>query len=186
MDYIPLDTFLTEEQIGNLTKLRDYLRDHGDPQYFNMRAFFISPAPGYGIEDVIASDFDLDTYRTRVYSPILDDAPHTCNSVACMVGHGPASGVIIELPKDKERSWFHYAAEAFGAKSSDIFHEEAYNDPSGLLWEWLFTDRWSEIDNTLAGGVKRIDITLEKGIPSNVERILEGRADLLPYEVAYD
>jgi hypothetical protein len=65
----------------------------------------------------------------------------SCGTVACAVGHGPAAGIRIYRDLD----WTDYSARVFGEFEGDY-----------LVWDYMFSPRWSHTDNTPKGAAARI------------------------------
>ena len=76
-------------------------------------------------------------------------APSACGSVACALGHAPS---MVEPPIALE-NWRGYCLRVFGIIEGSI------------AWDWLFSARWADYDNTPAGVVSRIDYYLNNATP---------------------
>ena len=72
----------------------------------------------------------------------------SCGTVACAVGHAPLAGI--------DCSQFDNYADL-------VYYLTNGND--SLLYRWLFSEHWREVDNTSIGAALRIYIALEHGIP---------------------
>ena len=173
--YIPLS--VTVEQRANLETLYAYLATV-DEEHFDMGSFM---KPFYFADD------DTDTFSHNgqliwVAKHIKAGTFHTCNSIACMVGNGPAAGILSIGNED----WFQYARRAFGADDRpgyDAAPESYEASPQNNLWNWAFAGEWDEIDNTPEGGRRRLRLALDKGIPSDYDEQMSGEG---LYECAPD
>lgn len=86
---------------------------------------------------------------------------HNCNTSACAVGWGPTAGIEPKALED----WESYSDRVFvDIESGD--------------WDWLFDDRWEEVDNTPTGAAERIKYSLKHGVPENWYDQMTGEADL--------
>ena len=99
--------------------------------------------------------FDMKSFRHGQYET------HECDSVGCVIGHC----TILDLNP--------LPMSAFG----NIDFVTWSRGFTGLLddgWEWCFSGGWSETDNTPEGAALRIEWLLEKGVPEDWERQMEG------------
>ena len=119
----------------NLQKLADYLRGPEIAMRFDMGSYCRNSAEKQDIHD----------------GDPLNPAEHSCGTVGCALGHGPASGV----DPDKSETWDRYSDRAFGL------------EPWGRDWEWCFGPIWAETDNTPKGAAARIQYLLDYGLPRN-------------------
>ncbi len=102
------------EQRANLAKLADYLiglpADYG---HFNMETFGGLGSEGFGSED---------------YPPAQADTKlHTCGTVACAAGHGPAAGI----PPKQFDTWDSYIERSFGIKRADGLYWDVFSASLG-------------------------------------------------------
>lgn len=114
------------------------------------------------------SHFDMGSYFKKPTdqwgSDPKDAAAHTCGSVACAIGHGPFAG--IPIARD-EYSWTNYAERVFG-----------FSDANNGAGEYLFSNEWEHVDNTVAGAAARIRFVLENGCPDYWRDEIAGNAPL--------
>lgn len=109
--------------------------------------------------------FDIRNYRITDdgYENFLkpSEPEPECGTICCAAGYGPTAGI----PAQKHETWETYVTRAFGAlpDASD------YN-----LWDWAFSAKWVDIDNTPAGAARRIRHYLEHGLPTNIQEQLYG------------
>lgn len=138
-----------ERHKRNLRKLSDYLKS--------------LPADYQRFSMASYYELDVDSVEYRSYNYVRKVE---CGSVACAVGHGPSAGVIISGMYKYMMSWTEYARQAFGAESNQV-------------WQWLFSDKWAETDDTIIGTANRIDWTLEHDvIPADYDLQMKGLAPL--------
>lgn len=74
-----------------------------------------------------------------------------CGTVACAVGHGPAAGILFsstEITRWGFPNWDNYA--------------ERFTEGEGNLFEWLFSSRWVDADNSHYGAAARIRFVLNE------------------------
>lgn len=118
---------------ANLEQIAEYLeRLPSDYAHFSMRYFNTmrtADAIRYGRENG-----GLEKYGS-------------CGTVACVVGHGPAAGILvpescinIDYSGTYAVDWLIYMEEMFG--------HDAYN--------WCFSDGWASFDDTFRGAAARI------------------------------
>jgi len=125
---------LTKFQWGNLQKLRDFLTKN---------------------KKQIEQHFDMITYirvggnNLHLLSDGISELGKTCDSVGCLIGWGPASG-IRSYPKD-EGDWSAYAKRVFGSSEMG----------GSALGPWLLTSNWAGMDNSLEGALWRLNWTLK-------------------------
>lgn len=81
----------------------------------------------------------------------LEGVLNPCSSVCCVVGHCVALDTEINL---KKYSWTY--SFDYGNWSYSFFGFEYDSD----LWNFLFSEIWVYVDNTLKGAIKRIDYVL--------------------------
>lgn len=111
---------------SNFKKLADFLETLHEDQ-FNMRIF---------VGNMSLSEED-DYMRT---------GDHPCGTVACAAGWAPAAGI---LPETTTTYWSDYIRQVF-----------LNGDPRGIavhpVYDWVFADQWSRVDNTPKGAIARI------------------------------
>ncbi len=153
---------LNQEQRANLEKLASYLEGlPEDYAHFDM---------GLYVDD--NGDDDAVAHYARHNGGVA-----SCGTTACAVGHGPAAGVLVDeiFITRWSISWGQYARMAFGC------------GPGSQFFEWLFSEDWSDVDNTHHGAAARIRAFLDKGIPQGWnrynERTLEDVALYAPYRL---
>lgn len=98
------------------------------------------------LEGPLKADFNMSAYCEEF---LYDQS--TCGSVGCALGHGPYAGI----PKTRYESWNRYSERAFGFSNAS------------KEWGWIFSSRWSSVDNSPIGAAKRIRILLDEGLPAN-------------------
>jgi hypothetical protein len=117
----------------NLKKLADYLLKLPENyKGFDMGVYFHDSST----DDYIASQ--------------ADHAKHTCNTVGCAIGHGPA---IKGMKAHKHEYWHDYVLRVCG------FDEES------IEYNWCFEMEWERFDNTPKGAAIRIQMLLDSGVP---------------------
>ena len=88
---------------------------------------------------------------------------HDCISSACAVGH---FAILLGLECGQEGVIDDEGLEI----GWDTFSEEYIGIPQygeqSVIWDWLFSCRWSVLDDTPLGAAARIDRFLERGVPS--------------------
>lgn len=105
------------------------------------RANLIKLANYFSQHKKLKADFDMREYCE--YSHFIN---HTdCGSVGCAIGHGPYAGIY----KCPDESWPIYSERVFGI------------DSRSRLWDFLFSYRWANVDNTKIGVVRRINYVLK-------------------------
>lgn len=102
--------------------------------------------------------FDMEMYRNET----------KCGTVACAAGHGPLAG-IEKLPTE---NWSAYCYRAFGAGVGLV------SLTSLKMWTWLFGSEWKDTDNTPEGAAIRIQILLDRGLPSRYALQMHGAVPL--------
>jgi hypothetical protein len=134
---------ITDIQRENLGKLASYLEGlPEDYQHFEM-ASWTGDADGEAI----------------VNYALHNGGVPSCGTVACAVGHGPAAGILVPekmicpayaaIGLPRRVNWWSYSA-LFARDDSPEF-------------EWLFSGRWSDVDNTPHGAAARIRYVLQHG-----------------------
>jgi hypothetical protein len=101
----------------------------------------------YLLEGKLKAAFDMKSFDSNENLYWSD----YCGTIGCAVGHGPYAGI----PKRKV-GWRAYCEESFGV-SADI-----------LAGWWLFSFKWTDIDNTPRGAGQRILYFLKYGKPKSV------------------
>ena len=132
----------TPEQLENLTILADYLENNVKDSQFNISIFRGEPVEG--CENPIDSyDFIED------FTPcdVVDGSE--CGSVGCAVGWGVHALMEKGKPLPWTVSWATFAANVFGRE----------------VYEWAFSDVWSEVDGSREGAIKRIRYFVDYGLP---------------------
>ena len=107
-----------------------------------------------------AIDFDMEYFcKEENYKS------HNCGTSACAVGHfaimigAQINEDFVVLPdSQKQMGWMNFCRTYIGISSD--------NDES-IVWDWLFSGDWDEVDNTALGAVARIEHFLEHGIPTD-------------------
>ena len=141
---------LTDQQRANLLKLAEGLLTLPDliesqGLHFSMKDFFKT---------------EPRSPKRRIASTIED---YNCGTAACALGYGPYLGIT---PNPGEDSWFDYADEAFGTCTPG----RMVTDAQSMLWNWLFSNRWTSLDNTPDGAARRIFWFLKNGLPATLRQ----------------
>jgi hypothetical protein len=89
-----------------------------------------------------------------------------CGTVGCALGHGPYAGI----EKIDGEGWMKY--------SYRCFIDERESDHLNYAWKWCFEGTWHKVDNSPEGAAKRINIILEKGVPSDWKEQMRGKIPL--------
>ena len=92
----------------------------------------------------------------NIENTLMIDSMTDCGTLGCMAGHGPFLGII----KSSDESWFDYSIRVFGLK--DYFSEET--DDAYSSWNFVFSSKWRNFDNTPEGAEDRLEHLLEVGI----------------------
>lgn len=102
-------------------------------------------------------DLEDDTIAIGQFRPAL---LCRCKTTACAIGHGPSAG--IEIDPDQDINWMAYSARVFG------LHTDTHATPAqSRSWLYLFSERWSGVDNRPQSAALRILHFLESGVPSD-------------------
>lgn len=125
------------------------------------------------LKTIPSEQFDMGKYRE---GGIPTDV--NCNSPGCVIGHATKLNpslfkFCMENASERRGPFFtHYSYVGFAESFFGICEvDEEYC--------WLFDHSWVDIDNSIEGAIMRIDILLERGLPLNWERIMEGEIDYL-------
>lgn len=114
----------------------------------------------YLLSGNLKADFDMLNFAN--YSELSDTSyVHNCGTAGCVIGHGPYAGI----PKQHE-TWVDY--------SERISYIYAHTP----LWDWFFSPRWVNTDNTAEGAARRILWTLENGRPYDAWEQMDGEKPL--------
>lgn len=87
-----------------------------------------------------------------------------CGSVACAVGH--YGMMICSQPQELGVLMQNGVVISWPDLSRDHIGIDMYGEQS-IVWDWLFSDKWQYIDNTIEGAAARIDYYLEHGVPDS-------------------
>jgi hypothetical protein len=139
---------LDQEHRANLLTLAEYLESLPvDYDHFSMFAFADHKGqcelPDQA--DVLAAD------KPEVFLS-------NCGTVACAVGHGPAAGLE---PIDSEFVHWKGAVDDF---DWDSYCDRVFGASGSALFEFLFSGKWTPIDNHHYGAAARIRYFLETGL----------------------
>ena len=146
--YYPLS--ITKEQRKNLELLYENSPKTIEIVAFDMFEFL-------AIEKVPINLYDFITDK------IISAETSQCGAVACFAGRGPLCGI----PRDTSNAdWYDYVENNFGV------------DIESRSFTWLFSADWTEVDNTLEGARKRLEIALDKGVPEDAYKQSIGEAPL--------
>lgn len=172
----------TEENRKNLERLADYMEALVRPANEQERQ---------ELEKLKSSGlaFAMDCFAQQTGSTddtLPQDLPHrSCNTVCCLLGHGPLAGIEpdMEILKTKTahqrlllsstQLWLGYAKK-FLPDSADYpdgnpppprVFRSYYTDTGEIVYDFLFSGGWAQIDNHAEGGVLRIRYVLDFGLP---------------------
>lgn len=129
---------ITPQQRENLLQLADYL--YALPEGY--KSFDMN-------EYAQVIDWSLDDELTIPFTNFNPEMLHSCDTVACAIGHGPSAGIKA---KGSVSDWLDYSMEVFGA---------GFNDD---LYKWCFHGYWADEDNTAKGAAQRIYYALDFGL----------------------
>lgn len=107
----------------------------------------------------------------------------TCGTIGCSLGHGTYAVEPRQYEGGVPERWYDYGRRVFGA------------EPKSREWEWMFGESWggrwdheshpgSEFhytpgpDNTPQGAAARIDVFLNRGVPSDYLQQMYGEVPL--------
>ena len=143
---------ISEKASGVLAQLSEYLKNLALNENENKTALV---------------GFDMEHYHRLTDG---DEDKNECGSTACAVGHCAVmmgfiptyDGVITrEQEEDGEvMSWTDFSAKYIDISVVSTIEEM-------LVWDWLFSGEWDEVDNTPLGVVARINHFTENGLPDN-------------------
>ncbi len=94
--------------------------------------------------------FSMDDFIT-CKNPDLQDVLNPCDSVCCVIGHC----VVLDIETNLKKYSYSYSFD-YGGWSYSFFGFEYDSD----LWNFLFSEIWVYVDNTLKGAIKRIEYVL--------------------------
>ena len=77
---------------------------------------------------------------------------HECGAVMCSIGY---AALCFPRIAKKHTDWVNFCYDVFGMEH---FSEG---------WDFLFSAKWSRIDNTITGAADRITYFLKYGVPSD-------------------
>lgn len=141
----------------NLKELAAYLKDYAVD---SGEAIRIS-----GVREGFVG-FDIN----RFYEKNINATRYECGAVACAVGHfalmrgHKVTGMTV-MVDNVPMGWVDYSESVIGI----IPNENFYNRNSlahSVVWDWVFSANWRDVDNTALGVVARTEQFLEDGIPS--------------------
>lgn len=156
--YLPLD--VTSGQRKNLETLYTFLGIL-PPEEFHMAEYAVP----LGEDPETAESINLDEMRDT-----------TCSTICCMMGSGPKAGI----DPTGYAYWKTYGHGEFGAVPKFHTRSEAAN----AVWDWLFSNDWTYVDNTIAGGRARLRLALDQGIPADYRAQLYEDAPYIFAELA--
>ena len=93
----------------------------------------------------------LDSHRNEIRS-VCDIA--RCGTVMCSLGYAALS---FPLKAGVHDNWEEFCRDIFGIGPYE----------NGLAWDFLFSEDWVDIDNTITGAADRIIYFLKHGIPDD-------------------
>ena len=113
------------------------------------------------IETIPQEKFNMATYRTG------ELLKHECDTVGCVLGH---CTILDKRPLPILRSG-NINFYAWSIKFTGL-------GPFSNEWRYLFASGWGAVDNTPIGAANRIRHFLEKGLPTDRQTQMLGRAPL--------
>lgn len=119
--------------LKNLTLLRDYLKENQDAIRLDMHSY------------VRHRDHEFGSANTNIEG--VD--PFACGTTACIVGHAALSGIPKLAMDHKYFGWHGYVFRVFDIRLSR-------RRDGDLVFNYLFSWRWAEVDNTLASAIERL------------------------------
>lgn len=102
--------------------------------------------------------FDMEEFTL---GEITEEYP--CGTAACALGSLP-----VMIPREEGEGWCDYGNRVLGIHSFEHEYE----------WDWLFSCKWSSVDNTQAGAAARVRYLLDYGLPEDGEEQMLGKAEL--------
>lgn len=98
---------------------------------------------------VTQENFDMNNYRTG------DKKTPECNSVGCVLGW------CTELDSENIKKNYMFSDGEINFYS----WSEHFTGVSRVDWDWdfLFSENWAEVDNTLEGAIKRLEYVIKNG-----------------------
>ena len=118
-------------------------------------------ASTFNIRTYMSHSAHFHQYRTAVTfkKALLED----CSTVACSVGHATSI-----FPPIKKEDWEEYCYRVF-----DV-------DSDSLEWDFLFSEDWQKVDNTVEGAAKRIRFLIRQKSDLNEDYIREMQEGVEP------
>lgn len=102
----------------------------------------------YANQEMIEPKFNMSIYRLTD----SDFYNHICGTQGCLIGWGVGAFPYEELPKYKYDKSIQF----------NRFSEEILEiDISSRIWDFMFSERWSRINNTLEHALGRIKHVLD-------------------------
>lgn len=99
--------------------------------------------------------FSMESYR------IDGGITPECKTIGCVLGHSIILDDFDDVPINEDSMTIEYYE--WGKKFTGL-------GITDMAWHYLFSPRWSEVDNTPSGASKRILKYLDGGVPSNWNR----------------
>ena len=121
------------------------------------------------IETIPQKDFDMELYRkgTPIYP--TTECNIECDTVGCAVGHC----TILDSDNVKKNfinSHGNINFPEWSREFTDIYDEDQ--------WDYLFSGKWVNIDNSPKGTTKRIRYVVEHGFPQDMYEEIRGNKKL--------
>jgi hypothetical protein len=107
--------------------------------------------------------FDMEQYRDE-----FDERYPKCNTVGCVIGHCTVLDRLENIPTFNNKICFVQWSQEF--TGINVSSEE---------WDWCFSWKWAQSDNTPTGASKRIKYLIEHGLPENWKEQMNGEAELI-------
>lgn len=143
---------LSDSQLANLKTLANYLLSlPADYKKFDMSNY----AEINYRKQISFSDFHMREYQSAFCFPDVSNNENECGTSACAVGHGPAAGI----PVGNAQKWSQYCITNFIDNES--------NATTSNMWDWCFSARWGNFDNSVHGAARRILYMIEYGVPDS-------------------
>ena len=132
---------LTKRNRANLRKLAKYL---------------------YALDGELNRSFNMEYYARDCEGMSVKpcDTPE-CGTVVCALGY---AAVVFPRIAKKHNHWWEFCFDVFGF-CFDVFGLDGLE--GGYIWNFLFSYRWTYIDNTITGAADRITYFLKHGIPDD-------------------
>ncbi len=130
-------------------------------KHFSMGAYFRNDS----LSDLSDNEFNelypncQGYYEYELPCHVTEERVNECGTVACAIGHAPSiKGMWVKPVPDE--SYHAYSLRFLLGEHDDSdtrFHWRYKGDVSvSTIWNFLFAEEWSKIDNTAKGAAKRL------------------------------